>query len=123
MSSRPFAGPTPVYINQSMTASSTSIPTNLQSLSEISYDISWTGSPTGAFTVQVSNTYSQDQKGNVINAGSWNTITLSNSVTAGGSAGSAFINIAELAGLWVRLVYTPSAGTGVLNATVYGKVA
>ncbi len=123
MSSRPFLGPFHVITNASMAADVFSAPTNLQQLSELSYDISWTGTPTGTFSVQVSNTYAQDPNGNVTNAGSWNDIVLSVVPSAAGAPGSAFINIAEMAGLWIRLHYTRSSSTGTLNATVYGKVA
>lgn len=119
--SRPFLGPTPVITNASMTGTVTSLPTNLQQMPEVSYDVSWTGSPTGTFSVQVSNTYVQNVDGSVAVAGNWNSIVLSITPTASGSAGTAFINVAEMAGLWVRLVYTPTGGTGTLNATVYGK--
>jgi hypothetical protein len=123
MSSRPFLGPFPVVTNHSMTSTFTSLPTNMQQVSELSYDIVWTGAPTGTFNVQVSNTYTQDPNGNVINPGSWNNVVLSQTVSASGSPGSAFINVAEMAGLWIRLQYVPTSGTGTCNATVYGKVA
>jgi len=104
-----------------MTTSVNGTPINCQSLSELGFDISWTGSPTGTFGVQVSNTYAQSGEGVVINAGNWNNIVLSTVPAATGTPGTAFINVAEIAGLWLRLNYVASSGTGTLNAVVVGK--
>jgi hypothetical protein len=123
MSSRPLQTPFPVIINASMTTNVISLPTNIQNISMIGYDLSWTGAPVGTFSVQVSNTYQQSGQGVVINAGHWTTLTLSAAVTASGTPGNAFIDVDALSGVWIRLVYTATSGTGVLNATVAGKVA
>jgi hypothetical protein len=116
-----FNGPISVVTNADMTSTVTSLPTNLQQLDGVSYDISWTGSPVGTFSVQISNTYQQNPDGSVANAGDWNNIVLSTTPTASGSPGSAFINAALLRGLWVRLQYTPSSSDGILNAVMYAK--
>lgn len=90
----------------------------------ISYDISWSGtSPVGAITVQVSNSYSQDAEGNVKNAGSWTTLSLSSAANVSGNTGNGFIDIDATAGFAVRLVYTRTSGTGTLNVIASGKVA
>lgn len=117
-----FIGPIPaVPANTSMASNVNGIPINCQQMSELSFDISWTGSPTGTFGVQVSNTYAQSGEGVVTNPGSWNNIVLSIVPAASGAPGSAFINVAEIAGLWLRLSYVSTSGTGVLNATAVGK--
>jgi hypothetical protein len=123
MSSRPLLQPYHLVVAHSMTSSFNSAPTNIQQLSQIGYDIAWTGTPTGTFSVQVSNSYTQDSNGVVENPGNWTTLTLSSAVTASGSAGNAYIDIDQLSATWMRLVYTAASGTGSLDAYVAGKVA
>ncbi len=122
MSSRPLLNPFPVITNGSMAGNITSAVTVIQNLSQISYDISWSGStPIGVCTVEVSNTYSQNADGSVRNAGSWTALPLSGTVS--GNTGTGFIDIGEIASHAIRLVYTRTSGTGTMNATVKGKVA
>lgn len=123
MSSRPIFAPYSVITNASMTTSVTSAVTVIQNLSMIGYDISWSGTPTGTFSVQVSNTYSQNADGSVKNAGSWTSLTLSSPTAAIGSSGSGFIDIDQISAYAMRLVYTAATGSGTLNATINGKVA
>lgn len=123
MSSRPQAGPFPVITNGSLAGSLTSIPTIIQKLSLISYDISWTGtSPVGVMSVQVSNTYAENADGTVKNAGNWTTLTLSTTPTVSGNTGNGGIDV-DVTGFYaIRLVYTRTSGTGTMNAVVCGKV-
>ena len=123
MSSRPVFTPFQVITNDSMASSVTSAVTIVKMLSQISYDISWTGTPTGAFSVQVSNTYSQNADGSVQNPGNWTTLTLSTTPSATGSAGNGFIDIYATGAYALRLVYTAAGGSGVLNAVISAKVA
>lgn len=122
MSTRPIIKPFPVFSNSSMATSLTSPATIISNLSGVGYDISWTGSPTGTFSVQISNTVTLNAQGAVATAGSWTTLTLSSSISAAGSADNAFINLAGVEAYAIRLVYTRSSGTGTLNATISGKV-
>jgi hypothetical protein len=124
MASRPLAKPYSVITNASMATTITSTPTIIDQLSMISYEVNWSGtSPAGTISVQASNSYSQNIAGGVSNAGSWNTLTLSIIPTISGNTGSGFIDIDKLAGYAIRLVYTPTAGTGVMNVIVAAKVA
>jgi hypothetical protein len=123
MASRPIFSPFPVITNASMTTSVTSAVTIIQNLSQVGYDISWTGTPVGTFSVQVSNTYTQNAAGVVLNPGNWTTLTLSNVPTASGSAGNGYIDIDAISAFAVRLVYTAGSSTGILNATICGKVS
>lgn len=123
MSSRPIFSPFQVITNVSMTTSITSAVTVIQNLSQIGYDISWTGTPVGTFSVQVSNTYSQNGAGQVLNAGTWTTLTLSAPTAAAGSAGNGYIDIDAMSAYAIRLVYTAGSSTGTLNATICAKVA
>ena len=112
-----------------MSGSLTSQATIISNVSMVSYGLSWAGStPVGTVSVQASNDYSLDAEGNVLNAGTWNTLTLSyngtlvTTVPVSGNTGNGFIDIDELAAYAVRLIYTAGSGTGALNATVVGKV-
>lgn len=105
-----------------MSSSITSAVTILAQKSGAGYDIAWSGTPTGTFSVQISNTYSINAKGAVLNAGSWTPVTLSTSIAAAGSPDNAFINLAGLECYAVKLVYTVGSSTGVLNATICSKV-
>lgn len=124
MSSRPQAAPFSVITNGAMSANITSKPTIIQKLSMIAYDISWTGTaPVGVMSVQVSNTYSENADGTVKNAGSWTTLTLSTSPAVSGSTGNGIIDVDATGAYAMRIVYTRTSGTGVMNAVICAKVA
>lgn len=91
----------------------------------VSYDISWAGAaPVGDISVQVSNTYAVNDQGEPLNNGAtWSTITLSSPTSVSGNTGTGFIQLSDLGAYAIRLVYTPTSGTGTLKATVVGKVA
>ncbi len=122
MSSRPLIVPFQVVQDGDMSADVVSKVSFIQQISYISYDISWTGTPTGDFTVEVSNSYKTDGSGNVINPGNWTALTLSAATSAVGAAGTGFIDIDGVAAYAIRLRYTRTSGTGVLNAVMVGKV-
>jgi hypothetical protein len=122
MSDRPFLKPAQVITNASMASSVTSLVIILNQKTGCGYDLSWTGTPTGTFSVEVSNTFTTDGFGNVSNAGNWTAVTLSGPISASGSADNAFINLAGLEAYAIRLVYTRVSGSGTLNAYICGKV-
>jgi hypothetical protein len=123
MASRPILSPYLVVTNGNMSSQIISTPTVIQNLSMISYDISWTGaSPVGIVSVQASNTFTQNAAGQVSVIGNWNTLPLSITPAVSGNTGNGFIDIDQLSGYAVRLVYTPASGTGIMNVTVSGKV-
>lgn len=111
-----------VITNSAMGATVTSLPTNIVGNKVmICYTIQWTGTPTGTFSVQNSGDYQVAPDGTtVLNAGTWNTYTLSTTTSTGGAAGNGTIEVVTGAP-WIRLVYTFSSGTGTLNAQVTGK--
>lgn len=125
MSSRPQLDPSSVITNGDMSAATIiSLPTVTQKLSMLSYDISWAGTaPVGVITVQVSNSYKQNADGTVKNAGSWTTLTLSSSTAVSGATGNGFIDVDATAAYAIRLVYTKTSGTGLLNVIACGKVS
>ena len=125
MASRPIFSPYQVFVNQSMATSvATSAVSIIQNLSQVGYDISWSGgsgATAGTFSVQVSNTYTQNSDGTVRNAGNWTTLTLSSTPTVAAASGNGYIDIDAISAYAIRLVYTPSGGAGTLNATICGK--
>lgn len=124
MASRPILSPFSVITNGNMSGNIISAVTVIQNSSMISYDISWAGTaPVGAMSVQVSNTYSQNADGSVRNAGNWTTLVLSAPPTVSGSTGNGFIDVDATGAYAIRLVYTRVSGTGVMQATLSGKVA
>lgn len=106
----------------SMGADVTSAVTNIQMLDNIGFQVVWTGTPVGSFDVQVSLNYTQDEWGNVSNAGDWSSIGLTPAPSASGSAGSAYIDINQISAPWIRLVYTRTSGTGTLQGYITGKM-
>ena len=126
---RPLIAPntnTPIINAVSMATSITGPATVIQRLPGISYDIVWTGTPTGTFQVQVSNTVVLGPNGTVIQAGNWTTIpSASFSGTypvPSGSAGSGFIDVVGTEAYAVRLTYTASSGLGTLTVVAAAKV-
>lgn len=113
-----------------MSGNITSQPTILQSLTSGSYALSWTGtSPVGTLSLQVSDDYSLEANGQVLNLGTWNTAPLSvggttvTTIPVTGNIGNGYIDILGTGAYAARLVYTAGSGTGTLNATVVGKVS
>jgi hypothetical protein len=112
-----------------MTQSQSGI-TVLKSLSVVSYDIAWAGStPIGSVSVQLSNTYKRNPDGTAANPGSWNSIPFQDNtgaivqtVAVSGNSGTAFIDIRVSGAEAIKIVYTPTSGSGSLTAVISGKV-
>lgn len=129
MSDRPVIVPNlnkPLINGTSMATSFNGPATIINRLPGISYDLSWTGTPTGTFAVQVSNTYSQNADGSVANAGNWTTLPTSSFTgtypAPSGSTGNGFLDIVGTEAYAIRLVYTASSGSGNLTVLVNAKV-
>lgn len=129
MASRPLLSPFEVINNGNMSANITSAVTLIQNLSLLSYTYSWVGSsPVGSIAIQVSNDYEINAAGNVINPGTWNTLTFSlngmpvTSAPVSGNSGNGAIDITTTAFYAIRTTYTYGSGTGTLQATINGKV-
>lgn len=105
----------------SMASSITSTPVENQYQDNVGIQLTWTGSPTGPFSVQVSVDYAIDNQGNVTNAGNWVTLTLSAPIAAIGSPDTAYIDLNQLTAPYYRVVYTASSGTGTLDSYIIGK--
>ncbi len=129
MSDRPLIAPNtkkPLIDAASMATSITGPATIIQRLPGISYDLVWTGTPTGTFSVQVSNTVVFGPDGSVLVAGSWNTLpstSFSGSYPVpAGSDGFGFLDVIGTEAYACRLVYTAVSGSGNLTAVVCAKV-
>lgn len=130
MSSRTNLRPHTVINAQSMGASITSDITLLQSLTKGSYQVVWSdgSTPIGTIALQVSDNYSVDPSGAVLNAGTWTTATISvagvpaSSAPVSGNTGSGFIDFSTAA-YATRIIYTRTSGSGTMSATVTGKVS
>ncbi len=131
MSSRPVLRPHTVISAGDMSATSiTSEATVLQGISNVSYEVSWTGStPVGTLKLQVSNTYTVAAAGGTGATGTWTDVPMdvngayATSIAVSGNTGNGFIDVTLQAGYAVRLVYTKGSGTGTLTGTISGKVA
>lgn len=124
MSSRNNYPPYPVIDKGDMSTSLVSKVTIIQPMSLASYSFSWTGtSPLGVVAVQVSNDYSQNIDGSVRNPGTWNTLPLSAATPISGNSDTGFIDIDAQGGHALRVIYTRTSGTGILEVTVSAKVA
>jgi hypothetical protein len=108
-------------VAQSMASTINSVAMSLEFQDNAYFNLIWSGSPVGIFNVQTSNDHQQDGNGNVQVAGTWETITLSNPITAAGSADSAGIVVAGIAAPWIRIQYVASSGSGTLDAYFSAK--
>ena len=109
-----------------MSASITGPATIIQKLPGISYQVVWSGAPVGTFTVQVSNTYSQNNDGSVRNAGTWDDLPVASFQgtypVPAGSSGHGVLDVCVTNVYAIRLVYNRTSGTGQLTAIACSKV-
>lgn len=113
-------------VSGDMSTNITGPATIIQLLPGISYDVSWTGTPTGTLQVQVSNSYAVNNDGSVRNSGTWTTLPSSafsgNYPIPTGSAGSGFLDVVGTEAYAVRLTYTAGSGSGTLTVFPAAKV-
>lgn len=112
----------------SMAGNIISLPVVILDLYALSYGLSWTGtSPVGTVSVQGSNDYLLNPEGAVMNAGTWNTLTLNyggsavTTVPVTGNTGNGMIDVIATGIYAVRLIYTAGSGTGSLTVTMVAK--
>lgn len=129
MSSRSNLRPVIVLNAASMAVNQTSSVTIMQSLTKLSYAVSWTGtSPVGTISIQGSNDYSVYPTGAVNNTGTWSTLTVTyggsnlSSISISGNSGSGIIDIGSTSLYAIRLIYTAGSGTGNITVVANGKV-
>ena len=98
-----------LIVDGDMSSNVISPSTNILYMDRVGYAISYDGTPTGTFSVEISN--------DEIN---WQALTLSTGISAAGSADNHFIDV-ETAAKYVRLVYTAGSGSGSLQVHVTAK--
>jgi hypothetical protein len=128
MSSRVLLKPQKVMDAVVADQNRTSLVTNVNMISLLSYTIAWGNSVTGDFDVEVSNDYIAPVgvQPEQIDSGTWVPVTLSTPVSASGTADTAFIDVALTGAAYIRLKFTDTsggAGTGTITATLAGKVS
>lgn len=108
-----------IIVNAVMTGTSviTSPITEIRGFDNIAYDIQFSGTPNGTFSVQVSSSYDPITNPNAI----FVPLVLSPVPVASGTSGVIGIDINQSGFQWIKLVYTNASSTGVLNAYVSGK--
>lgn len=111
-----------VLASVTMSSSVISSVTNIQYLDNVGVQFNFTGNSIGSFSVQVSADYSQDNNSNVLNPGTWISLTLSPSPSANGSAGSIYVDLNQLSAPWIRSQYVGNSGSGVLSTYITGKM-
>lgn len=109
----------------------TSTVTNITEMDNIGYQFDFTSSPVGNFQIQVSANYNQDNNGNVLVTGTWVPVTVTywngtafvTSTNIPTSVGTPiFIDCTQLSAPWIRCKYTNVSSSGVLTATITGKM-
>lgn len=124
MAQKQIIQPFQVITNGDMSQSSiVSVITNIIGVDNIGYQVNFTGSPVGTFAVQISQDYQPGKSPNdkPANAGHWISLPLSPAIVASGSADSAYIDLNQMSAPYIRIVYTRTSGTGLLNAFIVAK--
>lgn len=128
---QPFQVFSAALANQTMTGTNTltSAVTNILHKDNISYQLVWTGTPTGTFSIQGSLDYNpglpQSEPDGAKNNGTWTTIPAEDALggppVASGSAGQILADLSQLPYPYVRVIYVNSSGSGTLTGWVSGK--
>ena len=98
--------------NGDMSGNLISASTDIRWMDNLVLYISYTGTPTGTFSVQVSPD----------NNSSWYDLLLTPAPVASGSGGAMRIALNELPDPYIRLKYTATSGAGSLTTTIAGKM-
>lgn len=114
-----------VASNQSLSSAFTSVPTEVITLDNLSYQINITTTDSvGTFAVQASDDYATyEPSGVVTNSGTWYNLPLGGGTPFANMANDTInIYLNQVAFKALRIAYTPSvAGTGVCNIFVTAK--
>lgn len=113
--------PVKIIDAQSMASGITSSAVEIKSQDNVGVQLHWTGTPTGAFDIQISSNHRQDAEGNIQVPGNWISLVLNPTITASGSADDAYVDLNQMSALYMRIVYARSSGTGTLDAYVVAK--
>lgn len=100
----------PIITNGDMSGNLTSLTTDIRYTDDVGVQLTFTGTPTGTFSVNVST----DQ----IN---WVPLTLPSVPVASGSAGSIYLDLFALSAPYIQTTYTRTSGSGTLQASIVAK--
>lgn len=103
-------------------------PTNVEYQDNVSYQISWTGTPSGVIDVQFSNDYNPNRQNPALprnDTGSWSSIGLldsaGNPIDPSVVVSPYTIDLNQIASAWVRVQYVATAGAGDMSVVVTAK--
>jgi len=100
----------------------TSAVTNIQRLDDVGIQVNVaSGTPSGILQVQISADYSQDNNGNVLNAGHWVDLNGVSQTLTAGAPSPVYFDMEELSAPWIRLVFTHTGGSGTIDAFITAK--
>ena len=110
MARKNIVKPYQVVTSGDMSSDVTSDATNIQFLDAVAYQLIWTGTPTGSFSVQ-----------GTVDGTNWDDLTLSTNISAAGSGDTALVSLSDLPFKQIRVKYTASSGSGTLDVHVMAK--
>lgn len=96
--------------------------TNVQFLDNLLIQLNFVGIPSGTFSVQFSVDYEQDSQGAVTNEGNWIALPLAPTPRASGVADQIMIDLNQMPGPWMRVVFSSDGVVGSLNMYVSAKM-
>lgn len=92
----------------------TSLNQKVYGVDNVTLQCKWTGTLAGTFDVQTNSNSITDPI-------DWDSLSFSPTPQATGSANHGTIEINQNGGYWIRVVFTPSSGSGNLSVFVMGK--
>lgn len=105
-----------------MSGNLTSDVTDIRYMDNISIQLVFTGTPTGAFSVEGSLDYNRpDPTTGVTNPGTWTAMSFTTPPVASGAAGTILLDLNQLSFPFIRVTYTAGSGSGTLQCWVSGK--
>lgn len=106
-------------INGDMSADVISQPSDLWRCTSASYEVEYTGTPTGDFEVWVTDHWDNRTDPTYAN---FKELTLASPIAAAaGAPGNALVDLTDIPFRWVQLRYDRTGGTGTMNAWIAGK--
>ena len=94
--------------NGNMASTIVTSPVNLEKLSSLSFQVTFSGSPNGSMLLQSSN-----------NGSTWTSIT--NTIRTITAAGDIMYPIAEFDVHYIRVAWVPTSGSGTMNVYAFGS--
>ena len=103
-------------VTASMATSQTLTGFTLYNTKNFSAVISWSGTPSGTISLEVSNDSTDGVNGTWV---AYTDVTLG--TQPAGSTGKFGVSLADIGYRWIRVVYTSSSGSGTLTVSATGK--